>query len=144
MRVFFLFFFFFLIYIFLNDLISILLSCCWEWRNKSRCQLYTPNDESHFLDESFILHPYERENLNLPTLFNVYLAALDQEMLFPQSSHAQLSYLKYGCKLIKDKKGQDFGFMFCLKDLDIPACTDLSKIILRLLSVLIYNNICQI
>lgn len=65
-------------------------------------------------------------------------------MLWPQSSHAQLSYLKYGCRFIKDKKGQDFGFMFCLKDLDIPDCTELSKRILGLLSVLIYNNICQI
>lgn len=84
------------------------------------------------------------ENLCLGILFNVYLAALDQEMLCPPSSHARLSYLKYGCRLIKDKKGLDFGFMFCLKDLDIPDCTELSKIILGILSVLIYNNICQI
>lgn len=74
----------------------------------------------------------------------MYLAALDQEMLCPQCSHAQLGNLKYSCRLIKNKKGQDFGFMFCLKDLDISDCTELSKIILGLLSVLIYNNICQI
>lgn len=79
--------------------------------------------------------------LILPILFNVYLAALDLEMLCPQPS--QLNYLKYGSKLIKDKKGQDFGFMFCLKDLDIPVSTELCKIILGLLSGLIYDNMCQ-
>lgn len=65
-------------------------------------------------------------------------------MLCPQSSHSQLSYLKYGCSFTKDKKGQDFGIKFCLKDSDIPHCTELSKIFLGFLSVLIYNNICQI
>lgn len=83
----------------------------------------------------------EKKPLNLPILFNVYLAALDLEMLCPQSS--QLSYLKYGQRLIKDEKGQDFGFMFCLKDLDIPVCTELCKIILGFLSGLIYDHMCQ-
>lgn len=81
------------------------------------------------------------KTLNLPILFHVCLAALDQEMLCPQSS--QLSYLKYSCRLIKDKKGQDFSFMVCLKDLDIPVCPELCKTILGLLSGLIYDNMCQ-